>query len=204
MKKTKEEALLTKKIIVSKAVKLFKQKGFIATTLEEIAVEANVTRGAIYWHFKDKLDIVDELINKERENMTHMLTSIFEEGISPYSKIQKAVDHIVKHFFGSESFRDFIDITWFKIEYSQLSRLKESKAEMTDYFINTIEALAKDAQTMGEIKKELDAFHIAITITNMINGMYRLYFIMPGRGSTEKEAMDAFTTYLNLIKTNFK
>lgn len=75
---------------------------------------------------------------------------------------------------------------------------------MTDYFINTIEALAKDAQTMGEIKKELDAFHIAITITNMINGMYRLYFIMPGRGSTEKEAMDAFTTYLNLIKTNFK
>lgn len=204
MRKTKEEALLTKKIIVSKAVKLFKQKGFIATTLEEIAVEANVTRGAIYWHFKDKLDIVDELINKERENMTHMLTSIFEEGISPYSKIQKAVDHIVKHFFGSESFRDFIDITWFKIEYSQLSRLKESKAEMTDYFINTIEALAKDAQTMGEIKKELDAFHIAITITNMINGMYRLYFIMPGRGSTEKEAMDAFTTYLNLIKTNFK
>ncbi|MCB0503861.1 MAG: TetR family transcriptional regulator [Cyclobacteriaceae bacterium] len=204
MRKTKEEALLTKKIIVSKAVKLFKQKGFIATTLEEIAVEANVTRGAIYWHFKDKLDIVDELINKERENMTHMLTSIFEEEISPYSKIQKAVDHIVKHFFGSESFRDFIDITWFKIEYSQLSRLKESKAEMTDYFINTIEALAKDAQTMGEIKKELDAFHIAITITNMINGMYRLYFIMPGRGSTEKEAMDAFTTYLNLIKTNFK
>lgn len=98
MRKTKEEALLTKKIIVSKAVKLFKQKGFIATTLEEIAVEANVTRGAIYWHFKDKLDIVDELINKERENMTHMLTSIFEEEISPYSKIQKAVDHIVKHF----------------------------------------------------------------------------------------------------------
>lgn len=200
MKKTKEEALLTKKLIVDKAIKLFKQKGFISTTLDEIANEANVTRGAIYWHFKDKLDIVDELINDERENMTQMLAALFEEKISSYTKIQKAIEHIVKNFFENESFRDFIDITWFKIEYSQLSRLKTSKTEMTDYFINKIEALVSEAQSIGEIKKELNAFHIAITLTNMINGMYRLYFIMPGRGSTKKEAMDSFTTYLNLIK----
>ncbi len=200
MRKTKEEALVTKKQIIGEAVKLFLQKGFSVATLDEIAQQANVTRGAIYHHFNDKLDIVKELIKTEEKNLKGLLQKIFNEDIPPFNKIEKVIEAVVDNFFVNKSFQDFIELTWFKIEYSQLSRLRSSKAELTDYFIENFNRVVIEAQQNGEIKKELDVSGITITIINMINGMYRLFFILPKQFNTKKETMRSFTSYLNLIK----
>ena len=201
MRKTKDEALITKNQIMEKAMKLFLQKGFLTTTLDEIAQYANVTRGAIYWHFKDKLDIVNELIETEHQSLTKLLNELFKENISPFNKIEKIIDGIVVNFFDNQTFQDFIELTWFKIEYSQLSRLRTSKAELTGYFIENFELFVNEAQKAGQIKKEINASDVSITITNMINGMYRLFFILPDQVNTKEEAMRSFKSYLNLIKT---
>jgi TetR/AcrR family acrAB operon transcriptional repressor len=200
MRKTKEDALVTKKQIIGEAVKLFLQKGFSVATLDEIAQQANVTRGAIYHHFNDKLDIVKELIKTEEKNLKGLLQKIFNEDIPPFNKIEKVIEAVVDNFFVNKSFQDFIELTWFKIEYSQLSRLRSSKAELTDYFIENFNRVVIEAQQNGEIKKELDVSGITITIINMINGMYRLFFILPKQYNTKKETMRLFTSYLNLIK----
>jgi TetR/AcrR family transcriptional regulator, acrAB operon repressor len=200
MRKTKEEALVTKKQIIGEAVKLFLQKGFSVATLDEIAQQANVTRGAIYHHFNDKLDIVKELIKTEEKKLKGLLQKIFNEDIPPFNKIEKVIEAVVDNFFVDKSFQDFIELTWFKIEYSQLSRLRSSKAELTDYFIENFNRVVIEAQQNGEIKKELDVSGITITIINMINGMYRLFFILPKQFNTKKETMRSFTSYLNLIK----
>ena len=201
MRKTKDEALITKNQIMEKAMELFLQKGFLTTTLDEIAQYANVTRGAIYWHFKDKLDIVNELIETEHQSLTKLLNELFKENISPFNKIEKIIDGIVVNFFDNQTFQDFIELTWFKIEYSQLSRLRTSKAELTGYFIENFELFVNEAQKAGQIKKEINASDVSITITNMINGMYRLFFILPDQVNTKEEAMRSFKSYLNLIKT---
>ena len=153
MRKTKDEALITKNQIMEKAMELFLQKGFLTTTLDEIAQYANVTRGAIYWHFKDKLDIVNELIETEHQSLTKLLNELFKENISPFNKIEKIIDGIVVNFFDNQTFQDFIELTWFKIEYSQLSRLRTSKAELTGYFIEKFELFVNEAQKAGQIKK---------------------------------------------------
>ena len=54
MRKTKEEAALTRKRLLEAAVRVFSEKGFTASKLSEIADKAGVTRGAIYWHFGNK------------------------------------------------------------------------------------------------------------------------------------------------------
>jgi len=200
MRKTKEEALITKNQIIEKAVQLFLQRGFSTTTLDEIAQQAKVTRGAIYWHFKDKLNIVKELVEVEHQNLTQKLNDLFDENIPPIVKIERIIEEIVINFFDSKSFQDFIELTWFKIEYSQLARLHASKAELTDYFIENLKSLVNEAQSAGEIKNEVNASDVTVTITNMINGMYRLFFILPDQVNTKEEAMSLFTSYLNLIK----
>lgn len=43
------------------AVDVFFEKGVANATLNDIACQAGVTRGAIYWHFKNKLDVFDAL-----------------------------------------------------------------------------------------------------------------------------------------------
>jgi len=200
MKKTKEDALVTKKQIIEESVKLFLQKGFSVTTLDEIAQQVNVTRGAIYHHFKDKLDIVNELIETEHLNLKGLLQKIFNENIAPLDKIGKVIEGVVNNFFDNKSFQDFIELTWFKIEYSQLTRLRSSKAELTGFFIENFNRVVIEAQRNGVIKKDVNASHVTITIINMINGMYRLFFILPEQFNTKKETMSFFTSHLNLIK----
>ncbi len=56
-RKTKEDAEETKDSILEAATKVFMDKGFSNASLEQIAKKAGVTRGAIYWHFKNKMDI---------------------------------------------------------------------------------------------------------------------------------------------------
>ncbi len=56
-RKTKEEALRTRETIIDAAVRVFSVQGVAQTTLADIAEEAGVTRGAIYWHFKNKADL---------------------------------------------------------------------------------------------------------------------------------------------------
>ncbi len=60
-RKTKEEAFKTREAILDAAVQLFSVEGVSRTTLANIAKAAGVTRGAIYWHFKNKEDILGAL-----------------------------------------------------------------------------------------------------------------------------------------------
>ncbi len=57
VRKTKEDAELTRQRIINAAREVFLARGVSRTTLEHIATQANVTRGAVYWHFKNKTEI---------------------------------------------------------------------------------------------------------------------------------------------------
>jgi TetR/AcrR family acrAB operon transcriptional repressor len=62
LRKTKEEAEITRRKIIDSSAKIFSQYGYSAARLEDIAREASVTRGALYWHFTNKADILQKLI----------------------------------------------------------------------------------------------------------------------------------------------
>ncbi len=57
VRKTKEDAELTRQRIINAAREVFLVRGVSRTTLEHIATQADVTRGAVYWHFKNKTEI---------------------------------------------------------------------------------------------------------------------------------------------------
>jgi len=75
-RKTKEEALKTRDAILDAAVQIFSVKGVSRTTLANIAKEAGVTRGAIYWHFKNKEDL---------------LGALWEQLLLPFEPINQAI-----------------------------------------------------------------------------------------------------------------
>jgi TetR/AcrR family acrAB operon transcriptional repressor len=56
-RRTKEEAQQTRCNIMSLALDLFCQQGLARTSLTDIAKATDLTRGAIYWHFKNKEEL---------------------------------------------------------------------------------------------------------------------------------------------------
>src|SRR4051794_18166144 len=56
-RRTKEEAQATRERLLDAAESLFREHGVTRTSLAEVATAAGMTRGAVYWHFKDKADL---------------------------------------------------------------------------------------------------------------------------------------------------
>ena len=56
-RKTKEEAQQTRATLMAVAMGLFCEKGLTNTSLSDVANAAGMTRGAIYWHFKNKAEL---------------------------------------------------------------------------------------------------------------------------------------------------
>jgi TetR/AcrR family acrAB operon transcriptional repressor len=61
VRKTKEAALATREALIDAAEQVFRRNGVTRTSLADVAAEAGVTRGAIYWHFRDKAELLDAM-----------------------------------------------------------------------------------------------------------------------------------------------
>ena len=64
-RRTKAEAEQTREQILDAAETVFLRRGVARASLEEIAKAAGVTRGAVYWHFRNKADLFDQVMALE-------------------------------------------------------------------------------------------------------------------------------------------
>src|SRR5690606_616469 len=64
VRRSKEDALATRTSLLDAAERAFLEKGVAGTSLNDIAVEAGTTRGAIYWHFRDKADLFNAMMQR--------------------------------------------------------------------------------------------------------------------------------------------
>ncbi|WP_059728125.1 TetR family transcriptional regulator [Burkholderia ubonensis] len=80
VRKTKEAARMTREAILDASERLFDACGYGAASLEDIAEAAGVTRGAVYWHFKDKRDLLLALFVRARESFRDQLRALARRG----------------------------------------------------------------------------------------------------------------------------
>lgn len=68
MPKTKEQIddirKQKKQLIMDTALELFAENGFHATSISQIAIKANISKGLAYNYFKSKIDILNEIMNQ--------------------------------------------------------------------------------------------------------------------------------------------
>ena len=63
-RRTKADAQATRAGLLDAAEHLFQSRGVARTSLNDIALAAGTTRGAIYWHFKDKADLFNAMMER--------------------------------------------------------------------------------------------------------------------------------------------
>lgn len=67
MKKTKTEAQQTRQQLLDAALEVFWREGVTRASLQQIAAEAGLTRGALYWHFKNKEELFETLLAQKNQ-----------------------------------------------------------------------------------------------------------------------------------------
>ena len=79
MRRTKDEAERTRRRVLQAARKVFARQGVARTSLEQVARAAGVTRGAVYWHFRNKADLFFQM----REQVSLPLLDRIDLALSP-------------------------------------------------------------------------------------------------------------------------
>jgi TetR/AcrR family transcriptional regulator, transcriptional repressor for nem operon len=82
--------------LTAAANNLFLQKGFNMTTLADIANDANVPLGNVYYYFKTKSHIAMAVIELQHKQIIQGLES-FSEEIDPKARLSKLVQHCLSH-----------------------------------------------------------------------------------------------------------
>ncbi|MDP3226735.1 MAG: TetR family transcriptional regulator [Acidovorax sp.] len=62
-RRTRQQALATRQDILDAAVQVFVERGFQRSSMQHVAERAGVTRGAVYWHFQDRLELLEALLD---------------------------------------------------------------------------------------------------------------------------------------------
>ncbi|MBZ0330553.1 TetR family transcriptional regulator [Halomonas sp. ANAO-440] len=65
-RRTKAEAAATREALLDAAEEIFLERGVARTSLEQIARQAGMTRGAVYWHFRNKADLFSAMLERVR------------------------------------------------------------------------------------------------------------------------------------------
>ncbi len=124
-KRTKAEALKTRQELIETAIAQFAQHGVSKTTLNDIADAANVTRGAIYWHFENKTQLFNEMWLQQpslRELIQEHLTAGLEH--DPFQQLrEKLIVGLQPRFYVSTSksiIKALINMHSFEIQLSPI------------------------------------------------------------------------------------
>ena len=106
--------------ILDVALRLFSQQGVSSTSLGEIAKAAGVTRGAIYWHFKDKSDLFSEIWELSESNIGELeLEYQAKFPGDPLSVLREILIHVLESTVTEERRRLLMEII--SVSYTHLT-----------------------------------------------------------------------------------
>ena len=151
-RKEREKERRRQQIIIA-AKRIFSIKSFNKATMEDIAKEAGVTRGAIYWHFKNKLDIFQALFQEIIESVFKDLGKIGQFDISAVDKLRIIAVQIGRKLLTDENYRAvgflFYGIEWTKEVQNVVEQTMISVKELEG---QPLIKIIKEGQEKGEIK----------------------------------------------------
>ncbi len=173
-RRTKEEAEETKKAILLAALEIFCEKGYSRTTFDEIAKRINLTKGAIYWHFRNKADILTEIIRKGFL-LTHQA---IEKNIQPekgLEAIYEFMQYEAQLISQQKLYKQLMFFLLFQMEWSEaiLNKVTKEANEVVEYPQTIIKTALEAAQSQKKIREETDIESCTCLIIYLWQGIIR-------------------------------
>ncbi|WP_037602109.1 TetR/AcrR family transcriptional regulator [Streptacidiphilus rugosus] len=147
------------------AQQLIAEQGFSATTVDEIAERAGVAKGTVYYNFKNKNDLFEELL---RHGVGLLTASLREASASRAGEPVEQVDAMVRAGLAFiEQYRAFA-----RLLLSELWRTNRAWQEtltlLREDAVAVVRAALDDAVTAGELRPDLDTGLVAAAVFGMV------------------------------------
>lgn len=203
MRRTKEDAEQTRRAILASALDIFFEKGYSKTTFDEVAKRINLTKGAVYWYFRNKPDIVAALINEYANDHIKKVKQLFIKN----SDI--SFDDIINMMlFNNRCIREdkkiykFVFFLICQMEWSEsiITKIQPLVKKTKDFGKSIVRDSLEQMQKEGKIKPGVDINIITEILNTMYAGMLESHLARRMEGNFDEIVKTGFNLIFNNIK----
>lgn len=172
-RKTKEEALRTKQKLLDSALEVMSERSYSSISMTEIAERIGYSKGAIYWHFRNKNDILVSLVNTTclmtEDELTQLMVEQHNlEGLRTYLKRKISIPRI------NDTFKMLQKLMQHRQEWPEDVRKKVTDilVKRIDKERSAIEKILRQRQLDGKIKQDVDTKEVSVLISAIFHGIF--------------------------------
>lgn len=201
-RKTKAEAAATRRQILDAAEQVFQEKGVSHTTLNDIAEAAGVTRGAIYWHFKNKVD----LFNKMHERIHLPIQSLAEESASedepdPLGRFRNLLIVVLQNTVRDVHQKRVLDVLFLRCEHiAEMGELVEQETRYYREALARTERTLRNAVAREQLPESLDTRKASIALHGYIRGLLTHWLLQPDAFCLDRDAEQLVDTFMDTLR----
>jgi TetR/AcrR family transcriptional regulator, acrAB operon repressor len=192
MRRTKEEAAVTRANLLKTALSVFSAKGYAAATLGDVANAAQVTRGAIYWHFKSKADLYNTLTQELSARGASVVQQAVSEGGTLIEILRRVFVRQCALIEDDSEARAVMELALFKTGLDpelKVGRRKQLAAGATA--LASIGAVMRQGIAQGVLRQDMEPENMARAFIGFENGVIQLWLASP-KSFSLKASADSF------------
>ncbi len=161
----------TRNSIIAAGLKLFKEGGFLGTAVNDIVMEAGVTKGAFYHHFESKEDLLLLIHNDYLEYQLEVIKEVLAVDASPTEQLKTIISVILAAI---DKYHENVAIFFQERRYldgPKFEDVRTRRNELEDVFRNLLEEGARS----GEFRADFDVPITGLALIGMCAWTYQWY-----------------------------
>lgn len=172
-RRTKQVALVTREKILEAASRVFVQRGVSKASLEEIAETAGVTRGAVYWHFKNKHDLFIALHDGLHIPFTEMVLKDLErEHPDPLTQLEQLCVRLLLDIEEDPQKKRILTILFMKCEYAgEMESILQEQSERRAKNFRLFDQYFERAKRKGHLTNQVAPHTLTISLFCYLTGI---------------------------------
>lgn len=166
MAKTQRKKASKKELIVQKAASMFREKGFPATSMRDLAESVGIEAASLYNHIQSKSEILQQIISRISEDCNKHLDELDDAGLSSLQKIESVIRFHIKMML--DRFEDYHVMIneWIHLEEQFLTGFITQRRN----YVQRLESIISKGITAKEIKPILP-YVAVLTILSAVRGL---------------------------------
>jgi TetR/AcrR family acrAB operon transcriptional repressor len=202
VRRTKDEAQETRSRILDAAERVFSEHGVSRTSFEDIAHAAGVTRGAIYWHFKDKSDVFAAMVNRVTLPMEAMVARSSDESVEdPLASLKACAVTALKRTATDPQCQRVFDVVTHKCEYlGEMAGVYGRISSIQKGCVDRSEQAIRNAIKRGLLPAHVNPRLAAIGLDAMLLGLISNWLANPHYLALERQAEAMIDLYLDGLR----
>ncbi|MBJ3814647.1 multidrug efflux transporter transcriptional repressor AcrR [Shimwellia pseudoproteus] len=201
-RKTKQQALETKRQIIDVAIRLFSQQGVSATSLADIAKAAGVTRGAIYWHFRNKSDLFNEIWQSSGVSISDVeLEYQAKYPDDPLRVMREILIYILQATVVEERRRLMMEILFHKCEFvGEMTAARDAQLKLCMEGYDRIGNAIQRCTEAGMLPADLHIHRAAVLMRSYVCGLMENWLFAPHLFDLKEESSVYVDIFIEMLQ----